>query len=128
MDFTLPFPPSVNRLWRNIGNRTILSREAREYRQTVKEILDYERFDTLHGPLAVTIHVFPPDRRRRDIDNLQKALLDSLQHAGAFVDDSQIERLSIERFGIHPNGQVFFMIECIDDPLPIIAKRTRKRV
>ncbi|HAC91237.1 MAG TPA: hypothetical protein DCF63_11500 [Planctomycetaceae bacterium] len=41
--------------------------------------------------------MFPPDRRRRDIDNVQKALLDALQHGGAYLDDSQIVRLSIEK-------------------------------
>lgn len=43
------------------------------------------------------VTVFPPDRRRRDIDNVQKALLDALQHGGAFHDDNQIVRLTIER-------------------------------
>jgi len=41
--------------------------------------------------------VHPPDRRRRDVDNCLKSLLDSLQHGGAYQDDSQIVRLSIEK-------------------------------
>jgi hypothetical protein len=32
----------------------------------------------------MSIIVHPPDRRRRDIDNVQKALLDALQHGGAY--------------------------------------------
>ena len=129
MEFVLPLPPSVNRLWRNIGHRTILSREARVYRQTVKSILQCHRFEMLTGPLAVDILVFPPDRRRRDIDNFQKALLDSLQHAGAFVDDSQIERLSIERREVLAKGSVVVRIEPIAVPTPSlsIAKRANKR-
>ncbi|MBI1914410.1 MAG: RusA family crossover junction endodeoxyribonuclease, partial [Planctomycetes bacterium] len=35
--------------------------------------------------------------QRRDLDNLQKALLDALQHGGAYGDDSQIVRLAIEK-------------------------------
>ena len=127
MEFELPLPPSVNRLWRNIGNRTILSREARVYRQVIKSILQCHRFDILVGPIAVDILVFPPDRRRRDIDNIPKALLDSLQHAGVFVDDSQIERLSIERREVVPHGRVMVKVESIDVQIPIIAKRVRKR-
>ena len=127
MEFELPLPPSVNRLWRNIGHRTILSREARVYRQTVKSILQCHRFEILVGPIAVDILVFPPDRRRRDIDNFPKALLDSLQHAGVFVDDSQIERLSIERREIVTNGSVIVKVESIDIPIPTIATRARKR-
>jgi crossover junction endodeoxyribonuclease RusA len=128
MEFELPLPPSVNRLWRNIGNRTILSREARVYRQTVKSILQCERIETLVGPIAVDILVFPPDRRRRDIDNFPKALLDSLQHAGVFVDDSQIERMSIERREVIPNGRVIVKVEPIEVPVPAIVKRVRKRI
>jgi crossover junction endodeoxyribonuclease RusA len=40
---------------------------------------------------------FPPDRRRRDLDNLPKAVLDSLAHAGVYEDDSQIDLLIIRR-------------------------------
>jgi len=58
------------------------------------------------GPLAVFIEVYPPDRRRRDIDNLLKAIIDSLEHGGVFHDDSQIEWLLIERANIVPKGKV----------------------
>jgi len=42
------------------------------------------------GPLAIRIDIAPPDERRRDCDNVQKAVLDALQHAGLFWDDSQV--------------------------------------
>ena len=42
------------------------------------------------GKLAVRIEISPPDDRRRDCDNVQKAVLDALQHAGVFWDDSQV--------------------------------------
>jgi len=45
----------------------------------------------------VRVEVYPPDNRRRDIDNVQKALLDAMQHGGAYADDSQIVRLTIEK-------------------------------
>ncbi len=48
----------------------------------------------LVGRLAVEVEVFPPDNRRRDVDNVIKALLDALQHGGAYLDDSQIVRLT----------------------------------
>lgn len=34
---------------------------------------------------------FPPDARRRDIDNYNKALFDALTHAGIWEDDSRAE-------------------------------------
>ncbi len=53
--------------------------------------------EPLDGPLEIDIRVYPPDRRRRDVDNLQKALLDAFEHGGAYTDDSQIVRLTIEK-------------------------------
>ena len=49
------------------------------------------------GPLDVDVKVYPPDKRRRDVDNVQKALLDAMEHGGAYGDDSQIVRLAIEK-------------------------------
>jgi crossover junction endodeoxyribonuclease RusA len=43
------------------------------------------------------VEAFPPDARRRGLDNLLKAPLDGLQHAGVVVDDSQFDALSIKR-------------------------------
>jgi crossover junction endodeoxyribonuclease RusA len=51
----------------------------------------------LLGELQVSILAFPPDLRRRDLDNTLKATLDSLQKCGVYEDDFQIARLTIER-------------------------------
>lgn len=47
--------------------------------------------------LRVEISVTPPDRRRRDLDNLLKAVLDSMQAAAVYYDDSQIDELLVIR-------------------------------
>jgi crossover junction endodeoxyribonuclease RusA len=88
MDLELPFPPSVNHLWRRVGHRTLLSRGGRTFRRAVQAALAARGVRPIAGRLAVTIDVHPPDRRRRDIDNVQKALLDALAHGGADADDS----------------------------------------
>ena len=62
------------------------------------------------GPLEVDIHVYPPDRRRRDVDNVQKALLDALDHGGGYEDDSQIVRLSIEKGELVEGGKTIIKI------------------
>lgn len=90
----LPWPPSVNTYWRSVNGRVLISRTGREYRAAVSRI-DLPRFGAAR--LAVTIDAYPPDKRRRDLDNLPKSVLDAMQHAGAFDDDSQIDRLTIER-------------------------------
>jgi len=96
LQFELPYPPSINHYWRRVGPRTLISREGRRFRQRVLAILAARCVQPLLGPLAVEIDIYPPDHRRRDVDNVQKALLDALQH-GAYQDDSQIIRLTIEK-------------------------------
>lgn len=93
----LPWPPSLNHYYRRVGARTLISRAGRLYRATVVRQLRHHHSSPLLGRLQVSIQAYPPDRRRRDLDNAQKALLDALQHAGIYGDDSQIDHLEIAR-------------------------------
>jgi len=103
----LPWPPSVNHYYRRVGHRTLISREGRKYRTEVCAILRDLQMRPFDGELAMTVDAYPPDKRRRDADNLLKSLLDSMQHAGAYYDDSQIKKLTIEmRKPNRPNGTV----------------------
>lgn len=101
-DLELPWPPSVNRYWRNVRGRVLISKEGREYRTAVCLRLAGEPFGFGTKRIAVSIHASPPDRRRRDLDNLGKAALDALQYAGIYADDSQIDHLSFWRLAPEP--------------------------
>jgi len=102
----LPWPPSVNHYYRRVGNATLISKEGRRYRKRVASDVLLARSPRVEGRLSVRIVASPPDQRRRDLDNLQKALLDALQHAGVYCDDSQIDRITVERGGVIPGGRV----------------------
>ena len=65
----------------------------------------------IKGRLALCMDAFPPDRRRRDLDNLQKAPLDSLEHAGVYENDSQIDLLVTRRMVVRPDGRMVVRIE-----------------
>ena len=93
IELELPYPPSVNHYWRRVGARTLISRGGRAFRLAVCSILAAYGIRPLAGPLEVFIDLYPPDRRRRDVDNTQKALLDALAHGGAYFDDSQVVHL-----------------------------------
>ena len=70
----------------------------------------------LLGRLSVHINVFPPDRRIRDIDNLLKSALDSLTHAGVYLDDSQIDKIAIVRREIDkPAGRIEIIVTEIEE-------------
>ena len=112
---TLPYPPSVNHLWRHVvikgAVRTLLSAEGRKYRVAAREGITGE---PLTGRLAVRVIVYPPDRRKRDLDNVLKSL-DALSQEinkktgkvvfpGVWLDDSQIDILHVERGPVHREG------------------------
>lgn len=104
MNLTLPWPPSANTYWRHptrgrLAGRHLISEKGRDYRaaviRQVREQLG--KINPRTDLVAVTVEAFVPDRRKRDLGNLEKALMDSLTHAGVWVDDSQIDDLRIKR-------------------------------
>lgn len=102
LQLTLPYPPSVNTYWRHpsrgpLAGRHLISQEGRDYREAVRAYVAEGCFGNITGPVAVDIEAFFPDRRRRDLDNILKSLLDSLTHAGVWEDDSQITDLRIRK-------------------------------
>lgn len=105
---TLPWPPSVNHYWRSWQGRVLVSKAGREYRELVTLLAGVRR--PLLGRIAVAIQANPPDHRRRDLDNITKALLDALQHAGLYEDDAQIDILHIERGAVVANGSVVVVV------------------
>lgn len=92
----LPYPPSLNRYYRSFGGRVVISREGRRYTESVVSILSSCGMTAIRKKVRMRIDVYPPDARRRDIDNILKCLLDSLVKGGALEDDSLIRGLSIE--------------------------------
>ena len=119
---TLPWPPSVNHYWRKWQNRMVISREGRDYRRRVERLCAAPagKFGGGSGNkkpprLALCMDAFPPDRRRRDLDNLQKASLDSLAHAGVYQDDQQIDMLLVQRR--EPNTPGMIALKLFELPL-----------
>jgi len=110
IEVELPFPPSVNHYYRRVGPRTLISREGRRFREKIASVLAALGLRPMTGPLEVHVEVYPPDRRRRDIDNVQKALFDALEHGGAYFDDSQIVKLAIEKCAPVPGGRTIVRI------------------
>jgi crossover junction endodeoxyribonuclease RusA len=94
-EIVLPWPPSMNRYWRTYQGRMIISQEGRAYREAVISLLIERKVKPIAGKLIVEIEAWRPDNRVRDLDNLLKATLDSLTHAGVYNDDSQIVDLRI---------------------------------
>ena len=93
----LPWPPSLNHYYRYGNGRFFISTEGKRYKMVVVGTMLMGKVKPFDGPVAVTIDAHPPDRRVRDLDNLNKCLLDSLvtRHglAGLYHNDSQVKRI-----------------------------------
>lgn len=130
IELTLPYPPTVNSYWRTSVNKpkriaslcdsigkkrpqinVFISEKGQQFRTNVMEaVLIARAAKRLSGRLQLDVVLHPADARVRDIDNCLKALLDSLSHAGVYVDDSQIDRLIVCRGEIIKGGQCRVLI------------------
>lgn len=120
-----------------MAGRVLLSREAREFRKHVREIVGERGLSGLRlaGDLEAEMLARPPDRRRRDIDNLIKPTLDALMHAGVVEDDQFFGFISIRRLVPVRGGSLELVIrqvrsaaeQCdLDLPKRTSLKRSRK--
>ena len=121
----LPWPPSVNSYWRSVNGRNILSKKGRIYKQAAaRAVLAAGANKHLSGRLRVRLVAYPPNNARRDLDNLAKGLLDAMQAAGVYLDDSQIDDLHIIRAEVEKGGVIVAEVETIG-PAPA-AKRVHR--
>ena len=108
----LPYPPSINNYYARQKNGAVyIKPEGKSYRIAVKWNLHLAK--PVEGKIKLHVDVFPPDKKKRDLDNLNKCLLDSLQHAGIIKDDFDIDYLSMRRCEVIPGGKVIVKIEQI---------------
>ena len=108
----LPYAPSVNTYWRRGRFSTYLSPIGREYKDKVAEYVIENRVPKLgDARLKMTLIIRPRSKRKFDIDNLAKSVLDSLTDAGVYDDDEQIDELHIIRGEPIKNGRVVVTIE-----------------
>lgn len=120
LSVNLPFPPSTNRIWRNVvikgQTRTLLSTDGRRYRAEVERAVKHSEVVGVGGSQArAVLAAWVPDARRRDLDNLLKATLDAAVHAGLLLDDSQITDLRIYRAGIdRKNPRIILWLEPVE--------------
>lgn len=107
----IPWPPSANRYWRIWNRGLIISKEAREYKKTIRQLSHmWPEWDS-DGRLNIQITAFPPDKRARDLDNLLKITLDSLEGAKMFENDSQFDKIEIERGDVFVGGRLNVSIQ-----------------
>jgi crossover junction endodeoxyribonuclease RusA len=112
---TLPWPPSVNHYWKSNGTRRYISPQARQWLEEALWLLKQARGGrpTIQGEVAVRIVAYPPDHRKRDLDNLLKPILDALTKSGIIEDDYQVADLHMTRRASEKPGKVQVVVEVL---------------
>jgi len=121
MILSLPWPPSVNVYWRNVAGKVLISREGRAYARVVYGCALEQSMITLSVgrkvfvvPVSVDIIAYPPNRARRDLDNLPKAILDALTKARVWEDDSLVHDLRIRWGEVRKGGEIKITINAME--------------
>lgn len=89
--FSLPFPPSSNNLFPGKVRR-FPSKAYKEWKAEARPLVPAGRVD---GPYALRLCIDRPDRRGRDLANLEKAISDLIVDCGLVLDDRFLDRLEM---------------------------------
>lgn len=115
---------SYNRYYRILKGRYIISKVGREYRETIQEQMKnigpgngFFEYPT-KGPLSLGFVFNFKDRKKRDLDNLLKGIIDTLKGI-LYVDDSQIEELRATK---HVTNEESIEITMIPIPVMLSVK------
>ena len=96
---TLPWPPSVNRIWRRGRGRTY--RDPKYVAWIKRGWMGCPCSSVFSrkvlGKFDMTLILIPPDKRLHDADDRIKAVLDLLQSMELIENDSLVRRLEVEK-------------------------------
>lgn len=96
----LPYPPSVNSIWRFSGRNAYAAKEYKSWQKAADGAYTVQKSQkTVGSPIkgAFEVHMtFSQDRRRwnTDLDNRIKVTLDALQRFGLIENDSKCQKLT----------------------------------
>lgn len=122
LHLTLPWPPSLNRIWRAVVGKILLSQAARKYKKAAAAALPVGRVPPpLTGRLMVWMVLHPPLKlagSRWDIANREKLMVDCLTEQRVWLDDSQIDAMVILRGTPSGAGRVELTIHTLEPGVP----------
>lgn len=104
------FPPSMNHQWRTGNGRVYKAPEVKRFCHDAVYLLKHQpEFQAVHrqggytGAVMVRLDFHPDSRRRWDLDNRIKIVLDVLTTAGVWADDSQVRAITAIKHDYDPH-------------------------
>ena len=117
----IPYPPSINHYFRYFRGKIRIRPAGLTFRRRVCRLLKDMGVRPLTGQVRVSVDLYPPDHVRRDVDNVQKPLLDALQLGGALFDDSQVVWLLTVKAQVVRGGKAVVCLWRVDEPGPAVC-------
>ena len=113
IELKLPIPPTVNHYYVRTIRGMVIGKKGVAFRKETLLLFHtlFPSHKVFDGKLKVDIKFIPPDRRRRDVDNILKCLLDSLEKASIYKDDSQIIDLRVRKLDPEKPGFLIVTVE-----------------
>lgn len=91
-ELSLPFPPPLSACFTNAAKRgRVKTKRYIAWQQHAMYAAGWQ--PSLKGKVGVIVNATPPDKRKRDLDNLCKPIMDLLTTKGVIEDDSLVESL-----------------------------------
>ena len=115
-EFILPWPPTVNSIWRKGNGRTYRRPSYMAWRASAAEAIGSLSMveEPYEGKVSIECRLYAPNQRSYDVDNRAKAILDILEGT-LIANDSQVDRLVMLRGHIHkPYGAAWVSITPFD--------------
>lgn len=94
--YSLPYPPSVNNLFFNTGRGRSKTDAYKAWQEAAGYAIVEQGRKRIRGLVALSIALVKPDKRKRDLSNVIKAIEDLLVSMSVIDDDSLVQRISIQ--------------------------------
>jgi Holliday junction resolvase RusA-like endonuclease len=123
----LPTPPSLNALWRHDKGRVHRSKEYDQWRHDAGWTLKEQKPPSIAGWCSIRLSASIP-ARRRDLDNLMKALLDLLVAYRVIENDADVAGIEARWDRTVPAGRVHVEVRSSIPPAIRIGSETRAKI
>lgn len=121
LEVSLPYPPSVNRMWRHFRGRTVLSSDGKAYKAEVQRLALAKGAELMTGPLRLRVKLLPKTKKDgtasaivMDLSNCLKVAEDALQGV-CYANDRQVESIRLDYGDAVEGGGLVIRIEKLSD-------------